>query len=52
LHQGEDLVVAQEGQRLRMLGAIRSVRQCVACHGGARGDLLGAFSYFLGAAEP
>jgi hypothetical protein len=30
-----------------MLGLARSVKQCVACHGGARGDLLGAFSYVL-----
>jgi mono/diheme cytochrome c family protein len=30
-----------------MLGAVRSTRQCVACHGGDRGDLLGAFSYAL-----
>jgi hypothetical protein len=28
-----------------MLGAIRSTRQCLSCHGGNRGDLLGAFSY-------
>ena len=26
---------------------IRSVSQCVKCHGGERGDLLGAFSYSL-----
>ena len=30
-----------------MLGAIRSAKQCVQCHGGQRGDLLGAFSYTL-----
>jgi hypothetical protein len=45
LRRGEDLYVRQAGQELRVLGAIRSVRQCVSCHGGARGDLLGAFSY-------
>jgi hypothetical protein len=46
---GEDLFIAEAGDRLRMLGAIRAARQCVACHGGGRGDLLGAFSYTLGA---
>ncbi len=30
-----------------MLGAVRSAKQCVKCHGGSRGDLLGAFSYTL-----
>jgi hypothetical protein len=44
---GETLFVRQLGDRVRMLGAIRSVKQCVGCHGGQRGDLLGAFSYTL-----
>ena len=47
LRAGEDLVVADAGVNLRILGAIRSARQCVDCHGGKRGDLLGAFSYSL-----
>ena len=47
LRRGEDLFVSEAGDGLRMVGAIRSVRQCVACHDGARGDLLGAFSYTL-----
>lgn len=47
LVRGDDLFVSQTGTHLRMLGAIRSVKQCVACHGGERGDLLGAFSYSL-----
>jgi hypothetical protein len=47
LHQGEDLFIARDGEGLRMLGAIRSTTQCVTCHGGERGDLLGAFSYML-----
>jgi hypothetical protein len=46
LQRGEDLVV-REIDGLRLLGAIRSMKQCVACHGGQRGDLLGAFSYSL-----
>ena len=32
---------------LRILGAIRAAKQCVDCHGGERGALLGAFSYTL-----
>ena len=47
LRGGEDLVVADAGVNLRMLGAIRSAEKCVDCHGGKRGDLLGAFSYSL-----
>lgn len=47
LEQGEDLFASRDGDDLRMLGAVRSAKQCVACHGGERGDLLGAFSYVL-----
>jgi hypothetical protein len=47
LGRGEDLFVSEAGDRVRMLGAVRSAKQCVACHGGRRGDLLGAFSYTL-----
>jgi hypothetical protein len=47
LRQGEDLVVGDTPTSMRMLGSIRSTRQCVKCHDGARGDLLGAFSYTL-----
>jgi len=43
LRKGEDLFVRED----RMLGAIRSVKQCIACHGGERGQLLGAFTYTL-----
>jgi hypothetical protein len=52
LRQGEDVVTTRGGQDLRMLGAIRNVRQCIACHGGERGALLGAFSYTLRAEGP
>ncbi len=44
---GDDLVVVRDGDVVRMLGSIRSTRQCIACHAGERGDLLGAFSYTL-----
>lgn len=44
---GEEGFAAQKADVLRYLGAVRSARQCVDCHGGHRGDLLGAFSYTL-----
>jgi len=47
LERGDELFVRDRGGERRMLGAIRAVRQCLACHGGERGDLLGAFSYRL-----
>ena len=47
LRHGEDLLYTEASGGMRMLGAIRSVKQCVGCHGGERGDLLGAFSYSL-----
>jgi hypothetical protein len=47
LRRGDDLFVRETGGRLRMLGAIRATKQCTACHGCERGDLLGAFSYTL-----
>ncbi|MCI0464417.1 MAG: hypothetical protein L0Z62_46375 [Gemmataceae bacterium] len=48
LRRGEDLFVRDttDGRR-RVLGAIRSGKQCLSCHGGERGELLGAFSYTL-----
>ncbi len=47
LRGGEDLMIAQDGEVARMVGAIRSTKQCLSCHGGERGELLGAFSYTL-----
>lgn len=47
LRGGEELFAREAGDKGRMLGAIRSAKQCLGCHGGARGDLLGAFSYGL-----
>lgn len=51
LRRGEDLVVGGTPTGMRMLGAIRSAKQCVQCHGSERGDLLGAFSYTLQRSE-
>jgi hypothetical protein len=47
LRGGKDLFVRGTDKQARMLGAIRATRQCLQCHGGDRGDLLGAFSYTL-----
>jgi hypothetical protein len=47
LRQGEDIVVRSTTKEIRMLGALRAVRQCVVCHSVRRGELLGAFSYRL-----
>jgi len=47
IQRGEDLFVGQTPSGTRMIGAIRSAKQCLQCHEGNRGDLLGAFSYRL-----
>ena len=47
LHAGDDLFVRRAGTDVRVLGALRAADQCLRCHGGSRGDLLGAFSYTL-----
>jgi hypothetical protein len=47
LRDGDDLWITRSGDHARMVGAIRNNEGCVACHGGSRGDLLGAFSYTL-----
>jgi hypothetical protein len=47
LRSGEELFVRSVDWKIRVLGAVRSAKQCLACHGGQRGDLLGAFSYTL-----
>jgi hypothetical protein len=43
LRQGEDLFA--RGSRL--VGSVRATQQCLGCHGGSRGELLGAFTYTL-----
>jgi hypothetical protein len=44
LGAGEELVSGAAG---RLVGAVRAGRQCLDCHAGERGRLLGAFSYRL-----
>ena len=48
LRESEELFVREmpDGS-VRMLGALRALKQCAECHGCARGELLGAFSYEL-----
>jgi hypothetical protein len=43
--KSEDLYARGSKDQARMMGAIRATSQCLDCHGGSRGDLLGAFSY-------
>ena len=38
LRGGEYLLVADAPDGARMLGAIRSVKECTSCHGGKRGE--------------
>src|SRR5262249_24914209 len=52
LRAGDDLFIRDRVEGRRVLGAIRSAEQCVDCHGGERGYLLGAFSYTLTASAP
>lgn len=47
LRTDEDLVVAQNGAEVQMLGSLRAANQCLDCHNVQRGELLGAFSYRL-----
>ena len=52
LEVGEDLVVIQQINHIRMVGAVRAAKQCLSCHSVRRGTLLGAFSYSLHRKQP
>jgi hypothetical protein len=43
----QDVVVELKENHYRMLGSLRAAKQCANCHGVERGELLGAFSYFI-----
>lgn len=43
----DELFMHGNENALRVIGALRSVKECQKCHGGQVGDLLGAFSYTL-----
>lgn len=49
LMEGKDRVLAwnESEQRLQLLGAIRAKDACLKCHEVKRGDLLGAFTYWI-----
>jgi hypothetical protein len=52
LRAGGTIQTRDYGDRIRMLGAIRAAKQCLACHAVEHGALLGAFSYELGFCSP
>lgn len=52
LRGGEDIVVDQQLNTIRMVGAVRAAKQCLDCHSVRRGELLGAFSYLLDRKQP
>lgn len=47
LFEGEDLITEATPNRIRMMGSLRASKQCLECHQGERGALLGGFSYEL-----
>jgi hypothetical protein len=47
LQRGNELVVKTAGPEMRLLGAVRARTECLSCHEGAPGRLLGAFTYLL-----
>src|SRR5438132_363756 len=47
LQGGGDLRFECSSDQIQMLGSIRALKQCTACHAAERGELLGAFSYTL-----
>jgi hypothetical protein len=47
LRRGAGLVVRTTPEEMRLLGAVRARKQCLACYGCKEGDLLGAFTYTL-----
>jgi hypothetical protein len=52
LRGGEDLVTVVDRNHIQMLGSLRASKQCLGCHSGERGRLLGAFSYLLSRDRP
>lgn len=47
LTEGEEVVSEATLNEIQMFGALRAAKQCLDCHTGQRGQLLGAFSYRL-----
>jgi hypothetical protein len=44
---GEDLFARKQKDTIRLLGSVRAQKECLSCHDGGEGKLLGAFSYTL-----
>lgn len=40
-------MIEESPDRLRMLGSLRTTKQCIECHSVRRGELLGALTYEL-----
>jgi hypothetical protein len=47
LRTNHDVVAEQRNNVIRMVGSLRAGNDCVICHRGSRGELLGAISYEL-----
>lgn len=47
IRKGDDLYIRGDQDKVRVVGAMRNFDQCIKCHGGKGGELLGAFSYVL-----
>jgi hypothetical protein len=53
LEHGEDVLSeSPDGNRVRVVGALRAAQQCLKCHSVDRGELLGAFSYEIARTPP
>lgn len=51
LRKGRDMVIGTHEGSAAILGAIRAQRECLKCHDGEAGNLLGAFSYVMALSE-
>jgi hypothetical protein len=47
LQGGEDLFARRHNNTVRLFGSVRAQKDCLSCHDGGEGKLLGAFSYTL-----
>jgi hypothetical protein len=47
IRKGDELYIRGDQDKVRVIGAMRNFDQCIKCHGGKGGELLGAFSYVL-----
>lgn len=52
LRDGQEIVMEQRENHMRMVGAIRAIQECRRCHQVHLGGLLGAFTYELRTRPP